>query len=160
MSNQDDEDLFFQNMPNIKNSEEQLEKEKDLKAELDLNKKEEASEEEAEEDDDEEENNKEMKSFTIELLIHSKVMDNREEIKHCICHNYIFPNGDEEALKEDNKIKENENIFIEKEIIPNIEIPIIRVAKNIKDKNELNNIESPDKFYIKMNELTKELKKK
>ena len=39
---------------------------------------------EEEEEIEEEENNKEMKSFTIELLIHTKVMDNREEIKQCI----------------------------------------------------------------------------
>ena len=108
---------------------------------------------EEEEEIEEEENNKEMKSFTIELLIHTKVMDNREEIKQCICHNYLF--NDEEEEKKENT---NENIFIEKEIIPNIEIPIIR-PKLIKDKNELNNLESKDKFYIKMNELTKELKK-
>ena len=55
-----------------------------------------------------------MKSFTIELLIHTKVMDNREEIKNCICHNYIF-NNEEEDIKEN-----NENLFVEKEIIPNI----------------------------------------
>ena len=108
---------------------------------------------EEEEEIEEEENNKEMKLFTIELLIHTKVMDNREEIKQCICHNYLF--NDEEEEKKENT---NENIFIEKEIIPNIEIPIIR-PKLIKDKNELNNLESKDKFYIKMNELTKELKK-
>ena len=108
---------------------------------------------EEEEEIEEEENNKEMKSFTIELLIHTKVMDNREEIKQCICHNYLF--NDEEEEKKENT---NENIFIEKEIIPNIEIPIIR-PKLIKDKNELNNLESKDKFYIKINELTKELKK-
>ena len=45
---------------------------------------------EEEEEIEEEENNKEMKSFTIELLIHTKVMDNREEIKQCICHNYCL----------------------------------------------------------------------
>ena len=80
-------------------------------------------------------------------------MDNREEIKNCICHNYIF-NNEEEDIKEN-----NENLFVEKEIIPNIEIPIVLLKKNTKEKNELNNIESPNKFYIKMNELTKELKK-
>ena len=62
-------------------------------------------------------------------------MDNREEIKQCIYHNYIF--NDEKKEKNENT---NENIFIEKEIIPNIEIPIIRPKFNIKDKNELNNI--------------------
>ena len=108
---------------------------------------------ESDEEGEEEENNKTMKSFTIELLIHTKVMDNREEIKNCICHNYIF-NNEEEDIKEN-----NENLFVEKEIIPNIEIPIILLKKNTKEKNELNNIESPNKFYIKMNELTKELKK-
>ena len=122
-----------------------------------LEKEEESNSENKEADSDdegeEEENSKIMKSFTIELLIHTKVMDNREEIKNCICHNYIF-NNEEEDIKEN-----NENLFVEKEIIPNIEIPIILIKQSTKEKDELNNIESPNKFYIKMNELTKELKK-
>ena len=122
-----------------------------------LEKEEESNSENKEADSDdegeEEENNKIMKSFTIELLIHTKVMDNREEIKNCICHNYIF-NNEEKDIKEN-----NENLFVEKEIIPNIEIPIILIKQSTKEKDELNNIESPNKFYIKMNELTKELKK-
>ena len=162
MINQEDEDLFFQNnLPSkIKIPEEQEEKDKEKENNLDINinnpNKEVSVEEDEELEEDEEENNKELKTFTIELLIHSKVMDNRDEIKTCICHNYIFQN----ETNVQSLLKENENIFVEKEIIPSIEIPIIRLKKNIKEKNELNNIESPDKFYIKMNDLTKELKKK
>ena len=96
----------------------------------------------------------EKKDFTIKLTIQTKVMDNREEIKHCICHNYISLNED---LETENQKQNDENVFIEEEIIPNISIPIIRVKNN--NTTELNNIESPDKFCIKMNELTKELKK-
>ena len=96
----------------------------------------------------------EKKDFTIKLTIQTKVMDNREEIKHCICHNYISLNKD---LEKENQKQNDENVFIEEEIIPNISIPIIRVKNN--NTTELNNIESPDKFCIKMNELTKELKK-
>ena len=155
MINQEEEDLFFQNnLPsNLKKYEEQEEKENNL--DINNQNKEISVEEEEELEEDDEENNKELKTFTIELLIHTKVMDNRDEIKTCICHNYIFQND----VNEEPLIKENENIFVEKEIIPSIEIPIIRVKKNLKEKNELNNIESPDKFYIKMNDLTKELKK-
>ena len=156
MSNEKDDKLFFQGNVNFI-EEEDKETQKDN--ELNINLKEENSEESEEEDQKDEEENIEMKTFTIELLIHSKVMDNREEINHCICHNYILPNGEEDLPKDDNKIKENENLFVEKEIIPGIEIPITRIKKNAKEKNELNFLESADKFYIKMNELTKELKK-
>ena len=103
-------------------------------------------------EEDSEEKDTELKSFTIELLIHTKVMDNREEIKQCICHNYL-------CLNEEEELKESENIYIEKEIIPNIQIPIINIKDNPNEKNGLNNIESAEKFYIKMSELTKELKK-
>ena len=156
MSNEKDDKLFFQgNVDFIEEEDKETKKDN----ELNINLKEENSEESEEEDQKDEEENIEMKTFTIELLIHSKVMDNREEINHCICHNYILPNGEEDLPKDDNKIKENENLFVEKEIIPGIEIPITRIKKNSKEKNELNFIESADKFYIKMNELTKELKK-
>ena len=60
-------------------------------------------------------------------------------------------------VEKENQKQNDENVFIEEEIIPNISIPIIRVKNN--NTTELNNIESPDKFCIKMNELTKELKK-
>ena len=103
-------------------------------------------------EEDMEENDKEMKSFTLELLIHTKVMDNREEIKQCICHNYL-------TLNENEDLKDNENIYIEKEIIPNIKLPIIPLKNSPNEMNELINIESEEKFYIKLNELTKELKK-
>ena len=103
-------------------------------------------------EEDMEENDKEMKSFTLELLIHTKVMDNREEIKQCICHNYL-------TLNENEDLKDNENIYIEKEIIPNIKLPIIPLKNSPNEMNELINIESGEKFYIKLNELTKELKK-
>ena len=103
-------------------------------------------------EEDSEDKDTELKSFTIELLIHTKVMDNREEIKQCICHNYL-------CLNEEEELKESENIYIEKEIIPNIQIPIINIKDNPNEKNGLNNIESGEKFYIKMSELTKELKK-
>ena len=144
MSNPNEDNLFIQQqMAEIKEIEDELDKENELNME---NKEDNSDEEEGEDDD------KEMKSFTIELLIQTKVMDNRDEIKHCICHNYIFQNEEEE-------LKDNENIFVEREIIPSIEIPIIHVKNNIKEKNELNNIETGNKFYIKMNDLTKELKK-
>ena len=157
MSNEKDDNLFFKtNVDQIKEEDKETQNNNNNI----LNLKEENSEEsEEEEDEKDEEENKEMKTFTIELLIHSKVMDNREEINHCICHNYILPNGEEILPKDDNKLKENDNLFIEKEIIPSIQIPIIRIKKNSKEKNELKHIESQDKFYIKMSELTKELKK-
>ena len=103
-------------------------------------------------EEDSEDKDTELKLFTIELLIHTKVMDNREEIKQCICHNYL-------SLNEDEELKDAENIYIEKEIIPNIQIPIIKIRENPKESTELKFIESGEKFYIKMSELTKELKK-
>ena len=109
-----------------------------------------------ENDEDEDDENKEMKEFTIELIIHTQVMDNREEIKKCICRNHILL---DENSKEKEESKENENIYIEKEIIPIVEIPIIRNENNSKGLNQLNNIESSDKFYIKLNDLTKSLLK-
>ena len=129
------------NLSNIKESPQEKEVSED-----ESENKEENSEEDSEERDTE------LKPFTIELLIHTKVMDNREEIKQCICHNYL-------SLNEEEELKESENIYIEKEIIPNIQIPIIKIRENPKESNELKFIESGEKFYIKMSELTKELKK-
>ena len=113
---------------------------------------EESENKEGNSEEDSEDKDTELKPFTIELLIHTKVMDNREEIKQCICHNYL-------SLNEDEELKETENIYIEKEIIPNIQIPIIKIKENPKESNELKFIESGEKFFIKMSELTKELKK-
>ncbi len=111
--------------------------------------------EEKEEEEDENDEKKEMHTFTIELIIHTKVMDNREEIKKCICHNHILNEKRNKKTKEE--LEEKENIYIEKEVIPSIEIPIIRETneKNILD--QLINIESSDKFYIKLNDLTRSL---
>ena len=120
----------------------------------------ESEENEDENGEDEEDEKKEMREFTIELLIHTKVMDNREEIKKCICHNYIILDEKENDRKIKKKLKDNENIYIEKEIIPSIEIPIIRETNDKLILNQLNNIESSDKFYIKLNDLTKCLLKK
>ena len=116
---------------------------------------------EEEEEIEDEEDKKEMKIFSIELLIYTKVMDNREEIKKCICHNYLFLD-DEEKDKNDGQnlnLNDQENFYIEKEIIPNLEIPIIRESNGNHILENLNNIESPDKFYIKLNDLTKSLQK-
>ena len=125
---------------------------------------EEKEEKDEENEENEEEEKKEMREFTIELIIHTMVMDNREEIKKCICRNYIILDEKEkekekEKVKENNDIQENENIYIEKEIIPSIKIPIIKEALDQKILNQLNNIESSDKFYIKLNDLTKSLQK-
>ena len=149
MSNIEEQNLILQpKLPAIKESEVESEIQNNLIMEIEN----EDNLAEAVNKDDYEDN-KETKSFTVELLIHTKVMDNREEIKNCICHNYIFQKEEEEELNE------SENLYVEKEIIPSIEIPIVHLKKNLKEKNELNNIESPNKFYIKMNDLTKELKK-
>ena len=113
-----------------------------------------------EEEEDEEEDKKEMKSFTIKLLIHTKVMDNREEIKKCICHNYLYLDDHENGgnNRQTIELNENDNIYIEKEIIPSVEIPIIRGANN-NQLSKLNNIESSDIFCIKLKDLTKALQK-
>ena len=124
---------------------------KEFPPEKELSEEESENKEENSEEDSEDKDT-ELKLFTIELLIHTKVMDNREEIKQCICHNYL-------SLNEDEELKETENIYIEKEIIPNIQIPIIKIRENPKESSELKFIESGEKFYIKMSELTKELKK-
>ena len=90
-------------------------------------KSEEIQEESAEYEEEEElDEKKETKIFSIKLLIHSKVMDNREEIKKCICHNYISLDED----KDNQDLNDNENTYIEKEIIPSLEIPIFRNPKN------------------------------
>ena len=102
--------------------------------------------------EDDEDEKKEMKEFTIELIIHTSVMDNSEEIKTCICRNHIIFDEKEKEKEE------NENIYIEKEIIPSIKIPIIRETNN-ELLNQLNNIESGEKFYIKLNDLVKCLQK-
>lgn len=109
--------------------------------------------EEIEEEEEDEKN--ETKIFSIELLIHSKVMDNREEIKKCICHNYFSLDED----KDNQDLNDNENIYIEKEVIPSVEIPIFRDSKNKQNLRQLNNIESSDQFYVKMKDLTKSLQK-
>jgi hypothetical protein len=115
------------------------------------------NEENEEEEDDINDNDekKEMRTFTIELIIHTKVMDNREEIKKCICHNHILNDKHKNKTKEE--LEQKENIYIEKEIIPSIEIPVIRETNNQTILSQLNNIESPDKFYIKLSDLTKTL---
>ena len=150
----------------IKEDEEEEEEEiySDFDIEVeDMNAKEEKNEEkeEKEEDEeDEEEDKKEMKTFTIELLIHTKVMDNREEIKKCTCHNYLFLD-DQEMRGNDGQnidINEYDNIYIEKEIIPSIDIPILRESNN-NQLSRLNNIESSDIFCIKLKDLTKALQK-
>ena len=114
--------------------------------------------EENQEEDDENEEKKEIRPFTIELIIHTKVMDNREEIKKCICHNHIF--NEEYNKKTKEELEQKENIYVEKEIIPSIEIPIIRETNDQNILAQLSNIESPDKFYIKLNDLTKVLQNK
>ena len=120
-------------------------------------KSEEIQEESAEFEEEEEDEKIETKIFTIELLIHSKVMDNREEIKNCICHNYI--SLDEDKDKDNQDLNDNENTYVEKEVIPSMEIQIFRNPKNKQLFRQLNNIESADQFYIKMNDLTKSLQK-
>ena len=109
-------------------------------------------EDEEEEEDDEK---KEKKIFTIELLIYTKVMDNREEIKKYIFKNYINLEEKENDKNYIKDLKENENVFIEKEIISSIEIPII---KELNDIPILKNLNLSDNFYIKLNDLTKSLK--
>ena len=138
----------------MKKTRREIEQEKDLDSQF-------QNEEEEEEYEEDEEDKKETKLFSVELLIHTKVMDNREEIKKCICHNYLFL-IDEEKNKYDEQnlnLNEQENIYIEKEIIPSLEIPIIREPNGNHILENLNNIESPDKFYIKLNDLTKSLQK-
>ena len=58
-----------------------------------------------ENEENEEDENIESKEFTIELIIHTRVMDNREEIKRCICRNHIILDE-----KENKDSEENENI--------------------------------------------------
>ena len=145
---------------NLFNNKNMIKERREIEQENDLDSQVQNQEEEEEEIEDEEDK-KEMKIFSIELLIYTKVMDNREEIKKCICHNYLFLD-DEEKDKNDEQnlnLNEQENIYIEKEIIPNLEIPIIRESNGIHFLENLNNIESPDKFYIKLNDLTKSLQK-
>ena len=151
----------------IKEDEEEEEEEEifsdfDIEVEDEDKKKEknEGNEENEEDEEDEEEDKKEMKAFTIQLLIHTKVMDNREEIKKCICHNYLFLDDQEKGGNNGQNIDLNEydNIYIEKEIIPSIEVPILRESNN-NQLSRLNNIESSDIFYIKLKDLTKALQK-
>ena len=151
----------------IKEDEEEEEEEEifsdfDIEVEDEDKKKEknEGNEENEEDEEDEEEDKKEMKAFTIQLLIHTKVMDNREEIKKCICHNYLFLDDQEKGGNNGQNIDLNEydNIYIEKEIIPSIEVPILRESNN-NQLSRLNNIESSDIFYIKLKDLTKTLQK-
>ncbi len=111
--------------------------------------------EEKEEEEDENDEKKEMHTFTIELIIHTKVMDNREEIKKCICHNHILNEKQNKKTKEE--LEGKENIYVEKEIIPSIEIPIIRETNDQNKIAQLSNIESSDKFFIKLNDLTRTL---
>ena len=151
----------------IKEDEEEEEEEEifsdfDIEVEDEDKKKEknEGNEENEEDEEDEEEDKKEMKAFTIQLLIHTKVMDNREEIKKCICHNYLFLDDQEKGGNNGQNIDLNEydNIYIEKEIIPSIEVPILRESNN-NQLSRLNNIESSDIFCIKLKDLTKALQK-
>ena len=107
-----------------------------------------------ENEENEEDENIESKEFTIELIIHTRVMDNREEIKRCICRNHIILDE-----KENKDSEENENIYIEKEIIPSIKIPITKLKNNQNLLNQNNDKESSDNFYIKMNDLSKSLLK-
>ena len=107
-----------------------------------------------ENEENEEDENIEIKEFTIELIIHTRVMDNREEIKRCICRNHIILDE-----KENKDSEENENIYIEKEIIPSIKIPITKLKNNQNLLNQNNDKESSDNFYIKMNDLSKSLLK-
>ena len=151
----------------IKEDEEE-EEEEDIFSDFDIEvededkkkEKNEGNEENEEDEEDEEEDKKEMKAFTIQLLIHTKVMDNREEIKKCICHNYLFLDDQEKGGNNGQNIDLNEydNIYIEKEIIPSIEVPILRESNN-NQLSRLNNIESSDIFYIKLKDLTKALQK-
>ena len=113
---------------------------------------EENQEKELEKDENEEDENKEMKEFIIELIIHTRVMDNREEIKRCICHNHIIDENEKQS-------QDYDNIYIEKEIIPSIEIPITKQINNLNILNQQNNEESSNNFYIKMNDLAKSLLK-
>ena len=135
---------------NIKKEKREVEQEKDLNSQI-----------QNEEEEEDEEENKETRIFSIELLIHTKVMDNREEIKKCICHNYLFLEEDEKDKNDSQNINlnEHEDIYIEKEIIPGVEIPIIRESNDHQILENLSNIESSDKFYIKLNDLTKSLQK-
>ncbi len=115
----------------------------------------EESMEENQEEEDEDEEKQEIRPFTIELIIHTKVMDNREEIKKCICHNHILNEKQNKKTKEE--LEGKENIYVEKEIIPSIEIPIIRETNDQNKIAQLSNIESSDKFFIKLNDLTRTL---
>jgi hypothetical protein len=139
------------NLKNIQDEEEEEEEEQESNEENEEN-------EENQKEDDENEEKKEMRSFTIELIIHTKVMDNREEIKKCICRNHILNEKYNKKTKEE--LEQKENIYVEKEIIPSIEIPIIRETNDQNILAQLSNIESPDKFYIKLNDLTKVLQNK
>jgi hypothetical protein len=65
--------------------------------------------------------------------------------------------NDKHKNKTKEELEQKENIYIEKEIIPSIEIPVIRETNNQTILSQLNNIESPDKFYIKLSDLTKTL---
>ena len=114
--------------------------------------------EDEEEDEDEDEEKKEMREFTIELIIHTKVMDNREEIKKCICHNHIILD-EKYNNKTREELEEKENIYIEREIIPSIFIPVIKETNGQGILPQLTTLESPDKFYIKLTDLTKSLLK-
>ena len=98
--------------------------------------------------ENEEEENNEKKEFIIELIIHTRVMDRIEELNNCICSNHIILDEEE---------KEEKNLYIEKEIIPSIKIPIIKQNNNQNKLNQFNNIESPVEFYIKLNDLSKSL---
>ena len=139
----------------MKKARKEIEQEKDLDSQI--------QNEEEEEYEEDEEDKKETKLFSVELLIHTKVMDNREEIKKCICHNYLFLDDEEKNKIDEQNLNlnehEHENIYIEKEIIPSLEIPIIREPNGNHIFGNLNNIESPDKFCIRLNDLTKSLQK-
>ena len=159
VKNQKNKQLKKSDMPNLMQDQSENEKDKSVNIELNSEKEEEEIDSQMEEKEEEEENGEEdeekneMREFTIELIIHTMVMDNREEIKKCICRNHIIL--DEKDKKKE--LQENENIYVEKEIIPSIKIPIIKEEN--ENLNQINNIESQDKFYIKLNDLTKSLQK-
>ena len=92
----------------------------------------------------EEEKKKTIREFIIHIELISKVMDNREEIKKCICHNSFYSNEKEPNLY--NKLEQLE-IYHEKEIIPSLQVPIYPQNNN------------PNFFYLSVNELIKELLK-